>query len=676
MRYTYVATFLGNGATSARNTVSCTTTSSSCEISAPDIIRNGYEIVGWASSADATSSRYAIGDKIRLTGNTTFYAVTYATFSASFTVQDSAAVSKSGGSTSCRVYNRESSCNITAPTLTANSGYDFKGWNTLANTTDASLASGADLTLYSSSVKYYSITYNTTPLIAKFVISNPVSATKTGGITTCTLWNGATECSLTAPRLIPNESYSVDGWYDPELDWSLASGESFLISPAISGTTFYAVTRSTLEYSVTFNLRDSAHFSMSTETLSCAPVDGSCSIAVPTITTLDPAYSFLGWTLDPSSTDATSLEPTLTLTAENSGYAYYSVSKRLTPLTVSFKITDQVHFPSIEPFSVTCELYNGTSSCSVPISGVDLGDGFVFDGWSSTSGSTATEFSAGAEVSFSSDTTLFSVSHESTPLSATFVIQNTSSSRFADETTAPKTLECYKFNGASSCSVAAPSFSANSGYTVYGWDENPNTEDSAMYKSGDQILLTDASKTFYSIISNSFQITYETQDSAHLTFAGGNTSVTQNCSLKTQSECTVSFPEATVLDRDFIGWTTTKGGTSVEYSPTDTPTVTSATIFYAITKKDITLTFELLDTTNFYTPSSLTSSCTFYNSTTSCSLSAPSVSPRYTNFKLLGWSTTSGSTTYSWNGAAQDFSESANYYSVTRYNIQIGRAHV
>ena len=489
-----------------------------------------------------------------------------------------------------------------------------------------------------------------------------------GGITSCVLWNGADRCTLTAPRLTAKDNFAVDGWLEPDSGDTLASGASFTVTPDTSGRTYFAVTRSTLEYSVTFNLRDSAHFSMSSETLTCKPTAGSCSVTVPVVTPLDSAYSFLGWTLDASSTDVVSLGSTLTLTSENSGSVYYSVTKRLAPLTVSFEITDQVHFSSTSVSSVTCDLYNGATSCSVPLPGVSLSDGFVFDGWSRTSGSQTAELSAGTAVSFTSDTTLYSVSHESTPLSATFEIQNTTSSRFPDETTAPKTLECYKFNGASSCSVTAPSFYANSGYTVYGWDEDPSAE-TATYAIGSAISLSASGRTFYSIIANTFTITFISQDPDHLVFGNtGTGTATQVCDLRLSASCTVNFPGLALdTDLDFLGWTTENGGTSAMYQTSDSVEVTSATTYYTVSKKDVTLSFNLVDTAHlaFASGASNTASCTIYNSASSCSITAPSlnVSSAYT---LLGWSTTSGSTVYSWNGSAQNFSASATYYSVSR----------
>lgn len=74
---TFTVTFKKNGATSiGSERLSCSTSSSSCTVTAPSIIRNGYMIVGWGSSIISNTAKYKVGEKIVLTRNTTLYAIT------------------------------------------------------------------------------------------------------------------------------------------------------------------------------------------------------------------------------------------------------------------------------------------------------------------------------------------------------------------------------------------------------------------------------------------------------------------------------------------------------------------------------------------------------------------------------------------------------------------------
>jgi len=73
---TFTATFIPNGATSiGASSLSCTTTSNSCTITAPTISRIGYTIKGWSTSTSGTNP-ISIGGIITLTANITFYAIT------------------------------------------------------------------------------------------------------------------------------------------------------------------------------------------------------------------------------------------------------------------------------------------------------------------------------------------------------------------------------------------------------------------------------------------------------------------------------------------------------------------------------------------------------------------------------------------------------------------------
>lgn len=73
---TFTATFHKNGATKiGKEKISCTTTSNSCSIKAPTIIREGYNINGWSTSIIFVA-KYKVGDTITLTKNTNFYAKT------------------------------------------------------------------------------------------------------------------------------------------------------------------------------------------------------------------------------------------------------------------------------------------------------------------------------------------------------------------------------------------------------------------------------------------------------------------------------------------------------------------------------------------------------------------------------------------------------------------------
>ena len=664
--HTFVAQFVGNGATASTSSANCATTGTSCTIHTANITRAGWEIIGWSTNQNATTSEYPVNTDIRISGNIRLYAITRKTISGSFTLRDENAATQSGGSTSCTLYNTASSCNITAPTLTAKSDYTVAGWNTSQTSTSGSHASGASIPI-SGNTTFYSVTYLTAPLTATFTISDPDAATKSGGITNCFLYNGEESCSLRAPTLTAKTDYAADGWYDPEHDVSLDSGESFLVTTATSGRTYYAITRSTRIYSATFNLQDSAHLTKSSETTSCLPENGSCTITVPTLTATDAAFEAFGWSTSASATTADGLGATLTLTSSNNGVAHYSISRNKTPLSANFTIKDSAALSASGSLTPSCYLYNGATSCNVTAPSLSASNGYNFDGWSRTDGATSPDFTAGDSIALSQTTTFYSVSHNNTPRSATFNISNSSISRFSDNTTAAKTISCYLYNGSSSCNVTSPAINTDASYTALGWATNPSAT-TAEFAAGSSVTLTGANQNYYSVVTKSFTITFKSSDPSHLTFAGGTTTTTQVCDLNNASNCVVNFPAVTTSDgRELIGWSSTENSTTAEHAATDHPSVSSAITYYTVSKKTVTLSFTLVDTAHL-SLASPTASCTFYNSATGCSLSAPAVTAA-ANYSLLGWSTTSGATTYSWNGSARTVSANASYFSVSRYAI-------
>ena len=676
--YTFVAQFLGNGATASSFSTSCTTTGSSCTVRAAGISRSGYEILGWSTNPNATTSDYAVGADIIIHGNTRLYAITKKVATLTFEIRDSSAATASATSASCVIYNTAQSCNVATPTLTAKTGYTALGWSAAATSTATNYAPNATATI-SNNGKLYSNTHQTAPLTATFSISDSAAATQSGGVTSCLLYNGATSCALKAPTLTAKPNYAADGWHDPVNDSSLASGAAFLVTSATSGRTYYAATRSTLVLSATFNLQDSAHLAKTSVSTSCTPVNGSCSIDVPSLTATDDVYEAFGWSKNASATSAESLGSTLTLTSANNGTVYYSVSRRKAPVSASFTIKDSAALSAAGSLTPSCYLYNGATSCNITAPSLSATSGYTFDGWSRTDGATSSNVAANSSVSLSSDTSFYSVSHNNTPRSATFNIVNTSISRFSDHTTAAKTSSCYLYNGATSCNITSPGIDTDASYTALGWATS-NTATSAEFAAGSSVTLTGTNQNYYSVVSNAFTITFESSDPSHLTFANNATTTTQVCNLSNASSCTVNFPSVATSDgREFLGWARSEGATTAEYAATDHPTVSSAITYRTVSKKTITLSFTLVDSAHFSLASS-SASCSFYNSASSCPLAAPSVTAA-TNYALLGWSTTSGATTYSWNGSAQNFSTSANYYSVSRYsrpaivNFNVPSAH-
>ena len=149
---TFKATFNGNGANVGSGEASCTTTLANCQVTLPSITRDGYTILGYSTNPNATAAEYKIGDSATIYADTTFYAITSKTVTVTF--QPSSYVSST--SASCTMYNTNTSCTITTPSI-SRPNYASLGFNTDSNASNGSIGAGVQTNI-SGNATYYAIT--------------------------------------------------------------------------------------------------------------------------------------------------------------------------------------------------------------------------------------------------------------------------------------------------------------------------------------------------------------------------------------------------------------------------------------------------------------------------------------------------------------------------------------
>ncbi len=112
-------------------------------------------------------------------------------------------------------------------------------------------------------------------------------------------------------------------------------------------------------------------------------------------------------------------------------------------------------------------------------------------------------------------------------------------------------------------------------------------------------------------------------------------------------DCEIKAPTITRTDYNIIGWNTSRDaiysekniGDSIMINSTNNNTIPGKGIYYAITSKNVEITFDANGGT-FSGDQAPKESCTIYNSATSCIVSEPHVSRADYNFK--GWANLSG----------------------------------
>ncbi len=190
----YTATFNKNNASAISATsANCNiyNKKTSCNVTTPTITASsGGVAVGWNTSSSATTSQYNVSATIPLTSNITYYAITSKTYTVTFNKNSASAIGAT--SASCKIYNNAAtSCNVTAPTITASSGYNVVGWNTNASAS-------------------------------------------------CTIYNIIQSCNVTAPTITASSGYDVVGWNTS----SSATTYQYKVSstiPLSSNITYYAI---------------------------------------------------------------------------------------------------------------------------------------------------------------------------------------------------------------------------------------------------------------------------------------------------------------------------------------------------------------------------------------------------------------------------------------------------
>lgn len=145
-------TYSANGASLSKTTDSCTTTFSSCSVTLPSFTREGYSIIGYSTNPNATTAEYKIGDSVNVSVDTTFYAITGRTITATFSPTSYV----SSTSASCTMYNTSTSCTIKTPNI-SRPNYASLGFNTNSNAGSGSIGANANANI-SGNITYYAIT--------------------------------------------------------------------------------------------------------------------------------------------------------------------------------------------------------------------------------------------------------------------------------------------------------------------------------------------------------------------------------------------------------------------------------------------------------------------------------------------------------------------------------------
>jgi len=469
--------------------------------------KEGYTFQGWGSSTTDTTVDYLSNASYTANANKTLYAIWKKTITITF-VANGATISKE--SVTCDMYNADTSCKVTFPTITR-SGFTITGFNTDSTATTSQVASGAEKSV-SANATYYAITSKQITITfyrngAKSITPKGGSASTATSLTqTCTIRNSVTNCSITSPTITASSNTpTVLGWNTSASStssaWSQNTAKTFT-----DNASYYAITKKdAITYTATFNannatLVDTTNTDSATKD-SCtidavyngATQGTSCTVYSPNITGPSNTPTVVGF--NTSATATASAWAVNTSKTISSNVTYYAITtKAKTTLTAKFNANGATLSSAS---NLTCDLaatYNGAAqatSCTVTAPTITR-SGFTITGYNTSASATANNSSYNTSTRA---LTLTTSNNNSTWYAITSkVITITYSANGGSGSMTPST--CTIQNSATTCQVYLKDNAfTKTGYKLEGWGK---TTSSTSYGAGQSVSFS-SDTTLYAI---------------------------------------------------------------------------------------------------------------------------------------------------------------------------------
>ena len=300
--------------------------------------------------------------------------------------------------------------------------------------------------------------------------------------------------------------------------------------------------------------------------------------------------------------------------------------------------------------------------------------GWTFVGWNTDKNATSALSSL---TMGSDDITLYAIYRkEAVTLNANWDANGATLSSTAQSTC---TLAAVYNNNtqATNCTVTAPTIT-RANYDIIGWNQSASatTNDTSYNTSTGKLTLTSSNtnKIWYAIT--------KTQTALTATFAANNgatvSSNSATCYLYgTSTWCEVNAPTVTAQTGfRHIGFNTSADSNSnnTNYTPsTGKLRISANSTWYPITESNTSYTAEFrIQDTNAVNQTTSSVFCYRYNGATSCSVQSPTLTPKTTDYIIVGWGLTSTSTDAAYaNGASIPITADITFYSITYLDDEI-----
>lgn len=363
------------------------------------------------------------------------------------------------------------------------------------------------------------------------------------------------------------------------------------------------VKKETHTYKVTFNGNGA---SVTKSELSCSTTGLSCKIKLPQIKRDNGII--IGYSENANATTPQyKVGQEISVTENKTLYAI--TAKKIT-------LTINGNGATVKDTEKKCYIYNKKTSCKITTPMISR-SGYSIIGFNSKASATSSEYKINSSITLDKDKTIYAITSKKLKLTV-----NGNGAKVTKSS-----VTCNVYNNDKTCKVTTPTIT-RSGYSVIGFNSNSNAT-SPEYKTNTSVTL-DKNKTMYAITSKKLTAT----------FKGNGASVSSSSSscniYNTAKTCNVTAPTITRSGWTILGFSTNKNATTGSTAKT----LSAGKTYYAITKKNIKVTFTENNNKNTY-PKAIKNKkamqvkfdyieyreafCSIYNTQTSCKIKIPFV---------------------------------------------------
>ena len=364
-----------------------------------------YTFVWWNTNSWAITAQ----ESITLNANTKVYAIFSKTLTGIYTATN-ASIEWGLTSGTCTMYNKETSCSITLPSVTCNAWYHTPTWSpaNLDNITTNSWATA--------------------------------SCTACGDGTYTEEWNTATSCTTCEAWYYCPSGIKTQCplWYTSNAGASAESDCYKILTATFSG--------------------NGATLSSNSATCNLSYWSSSCPIVAPTITAAA-EFDVVWFNTDANATDW------ITPTSISADITYYAITKSSSPIKVTFDVNGNWWATS----TGECYRYNGSGSCSVTSPDITPAPGFTVIWWNSNPSTHSSEWNTGTAKTVSESATYYAQSEKAWyQVTASYVVWTWVSAIWA--TSGKCNVDTiYNGSGYLPCNITLPDITLKPGYNAWVW---------------------------------------------------------------------------------------------------------------------------------------------------------------------------------------------------------------